>query len=72
MAMIKDRVKSVNKIVYWHFLGGIGIHKFYDGKVRSGILYVIFCWTGLIVLAVNVDLVVALYKKVDSNRNFIV
>ncbi len=26
-------------------LGGLGIHKFYLGKVGMGILYLIFCWT---------------------------
>ena len=26
------------------FLGGLGIHKFYLGKI-SGILYLLFCWT---------------------------
>ena len=29
------------------FLGGIGIHKFYLGKVGMGILYLAFCWTGI-------------------------
>lgn len=28
-------------------LGGIGIHKFYLGKVGKGILYLLFCWTGI-------------------------
>ena len=27
------------------FLGGIGIHKFYLGKVGQGILYLVFFWT---------------------------
>lgn len=27
------------------FLGGIGIHKFYMGKIGMGILYICFCWT---------------------------
>lgn len=27
------------------FLGGIGIHKFYLGRVGWGILYLLFCWT---------------------------
>lgn len=27
------------------FLGGLGIHKFYLGKIGSGILYLLFCWT---------------------------
>jgi len=29
------------------FLGGIGIHKFYMGKIGMGILYLLFCWTGI-------------------------
>lgn len=27
------------------FLGGLGIHKFYLGKIGMGILYLCFCWT---------------------------
>ena len=27
------------------FLGGIGIHKFYLGRVGMGVLYLLFCWT---------------------------
>ncbi len=26
-------------------LGGLGIHKFYLGKIFQGILYALFCWT---------------------------
>lgn len=26
-------------------LGGLGIHKFYLGKIFQGILYILFCWT---------------------------
>lgn len=29
------------------FLGGFGIHKFYLGKIGMGILYLLFCWTGI-------------------------
>ena len=29
------------------FLGGIGVHKFYMGKIVMGILYLLFCWTGI-------------------------
>ncbi|MBA2872776.1 TM2 domain-containing membrane protein YozV [Anoxybacillus calidus] len=28
-------------------LGGLGIHKFYLGKLGQGILYFIFAWTGI-------------------------
>lgn len=29
-------------------LGGLGVHKFYLGHVGKGILYLLFCWTGII------------------------
>lgn len=29
------------------FLGGIGIHKFYLGRVGWGIVYLLFSWTGI-------------------------
>lgn len=29
------------------FLGDIGIHNFYMGKVGLGILDILFCWTGI-------------------------
>ncbi len=28
-------------------LGVLGIHKFYMGRVGMGILYLLFCWTGI-------------------------
>ena len=28
-------------------LGGIGVHKFYLGEIGMGILYLLFCWTGI-------------------------
>ncbi len=29
------------------FLGGIGVHKFYLGRIGMGVLYLLFCWTGI-------------------------
>ena len=47
-SLITERRGSKNKVVaalLAIFLGGIGIHKFYLGRVGWGILYIIFCWT---------------------------
>jgi TM2 domain-containing membrane protein YozV len=27
------------------FLGGLGVHKFYLGRIGWGIIYLLFCWT---------------------------
>lgn len=27
------------------FLGGVGAHKFYLGRIGQGIIYLLFCWT---------------------------
>lgn len=27
------------------FLGGLGIHKFYLGRIGWGVVYILFCWT---------------------------
>jgi TM2 domain-containing membrane protein YozV/DNA-directed RNA polymerase subunit RPC12/RpoP len=29
------------------FLGTFGVHKFYLGQTMQGILYLVFCWTGI-------------------------
>lgn len=42
--------KGKNKLVaglLGIFLGGIGIHDFYLGKMTAGILSIVFCWTGI-------------------------
>lgn len=47
---IDPRWPIKNKIVaglFGIFLGGLGIHKFYLGKTGMGILYILFCWTGI-------------------------
>ena len=41
----KGKKSRVTAAVLAILLGGLGIHKFYIGKIGWGILYVIFVWT---------------------------
>ena len=40
----KDRLVAVVLAI---FLGGFGLHKFYLNRIGQGIVYLIFCWTGI-------------------------
>lgn len=67
--------KAVNKVVYCiltFFLGGIGVHKFYSGKIGLGILYLVFCWTYIPAIAAIIEFIIALCKKADDNGMIIV
>jgi TM2 domain-containing membrane protein YozV len=61
--------KAVNKVVYCllaFFLGGIGVHKFYSGRIGAGIAYLLFCWTGIPAVIALVEFIIALTKKSDD------
>lgn len=42
------------------FLGGIGVHKFYLGRIGAGIMYLIFCWTGIPAFIAFFDFIILL------------
>ena len=48
-------------------LGGLGIHKFYMGQVGMGILYLLFCWTGIPAL---VALIEGILYLTESDEKF--
>lgn len=67
--------KAVNKVVYClltFFLGAIGVHKFYAGKTGTGILFLLFCWTGIPAFIALVEFIMALFKKSDANGMILV
>ena len=43
------------------FLGGLGIHKFYLGKPMQGVLYLLFCWTGIPSVVACVEAMIYLF-----------
>ena len=61
---------KVNKLAYvllTFFLGGIGIHKFYSGHIFLGILYLLFCWTGIPSLIAFIEFIIAICTSADEN-----
>lgn len=62
----------VNKVVYCvlaFLLGGLGVHKFYAGRIWKGILYILFCWTGIPSIIALIEFIMALCKPADANGN---
>ncbi len=62
--------KPVSKTAYCllaFFLGGIGIHKFYSGRIAAGILYLLFCWTGIPAFIAFIEFIIGICKESDSN-----
>lgn len=67
--------KTVNKIAYILFaifLGSLGVHKFYSGKIFLGILYLVFCWTGIPGCIGLIEGIIAAFKTADINGNIVV
>lgn len=48
-------------------LGGLGVHKFYMGKVGNGLLYLLFCWTGIPAL---IGLIEGILYLTESDEKF--
>lgn len=72
---VVNNTKAVNKVVYCllaFFLGGIGVHKFYAGKIGTGILYILFCWTFIPSIISFIEFIIGLCKKADANGNILV
>ncbi|OOE18017.1 TM2 domain-containing protein [Bacillus subtilis] len=69
-------VSKKNKIVaalLAFFLGGLGIHKFYLGRVGQGILYILFCWTGIPSIIAFIEFIIFLCgseEGFDQKYNF--
>ena len=62
--------KPVSKVAYVllaFFLGGLGVHNFYAGKIGLGILYLVFCWTLIPGIAAFIQAIIALCKNSDAN-----
>ncbi|MEE0801060.1 MAG: NINE protein [Gemmiger sp.] len=61
---------SVNKRTYLILLvllGWAGGHRYYERRWMLGLLYTVFCWTGLPLAMCVVDAMIIIPKKADEN-----
>ena len=42
------------------FLGGIGVHKFYLGRIGWGTIYLLFCWTFIPAIVAFIEFIIYL------------
>ena len=54
-------------IILAFFFGGLGLHKFYLGKIGQGVLYLVFCWT---IIPSLIGLVEAIIYLTMSDEEF--
>jgi len=59
-------ISKVVLILLTLFLGGLGVHKFYLGRYLQGILYLLFCWTGIPMIIALVELILYIIASEET------
>jgi ribosomal protein L40E len=47
-------------------LGGLGVHKFYLGNIKEGIIYLLFCWTFIPAIVGFIERIIYLTMSDDA------
>lgn len=65
---MKDKIAAV---LLAFFLGGFGVHQFYLGQKKKGILYLIFFWTAIPAIIAFIDFILLLVMSDEEfNRKY--
>ena len=73
------RVQKIPYLLLAFFLGNFGIHRFFAGRIKSGIIYLLYSTIGafliipvfVIFVLVIIDFVSALFKPMDDDGYFV-
>ena len=52
--------------------GGIGVHRFYLGKIVSGIFYLLLCWTFIPAIIALIEFIILICMSDEYNRQIVV
>jgi type II secretory pathway pseudopilin PulG/TM2 domain-containing membrane protein YozV len=62
---------KISLLLITFFLGGIGGHKYYQRKYALGVLYLLFCWTGIPAIIAFIEFIVYCFKsEEDLQQNY--
>ena len=53
------------------FVGVFGIHRFYAGKIGTGIIMILLCWTGISAIWALVDLIMIILSKFKDGQGLL-
>ena len=54
------------------FVGVFGIHRFYAGKIGTGIIMILLCWTGISAIWALVDLIMIILSKFKDGQGLLI
>jgi len=66
--MGKIRKNKTTAFLLTLFLGGVGAHQYYMGKVGLGVVYTIFCWTFVPGVVALIELFFIMRRVSDYNE----
>ena len=62
---------KVTAVLLCFFFGFIGIHRFYLGRPFSGVMYILFCWTGVTFFVAFIEFIILLCtSEQEINRKY--
>lgn len=62
---------KVTAVLLCFFFGFMGIHRFYLGRPFSGVMYILFCWTGITFFAAFIEFIILLCtSEQEINRKY--
>lgn len=63
---MKSRISAA---LFALLLGGFGVHKFYLGKIGTGLIYLLFSWTGIPAIIGIIEGILYIGTKDDEEFN---
>lgn len=62
---------KVTAVLLCFFFGFMGIHRFYLGRPFSGVMYILFCWTGINFFVAFIEFIILMCtSEQEINRKY--